>query len=180
MITIRPKTKTIASQLGITPEDLAVIFQHESGNNPQAINPKTGAAGLIQFMPSTARSLGTSTAAILAMDYDKQLDLVYKYLLPYKSKMKDLTDVYLAVFYPAAIGKPDSYVLGSEKGLAYAQKVANQNPANNPNKDAQITKGEVKQIITAKAQSYGITPVNSLKRGFSKSPELSLKKLFKK
>jgi hypothetical protein len=180
MIQVRPKTKTTAQKLGIDPTDLTVIFQHESGNNPQAVNPLTRATGLIQFMPSTAKGLGTSTAALLAMDYDQQLDYVYKYLSPYKGKMKGLADIYLAVFYPAAIGKPDSYVLGSERGLAYAKKVANQNPANNPNKDDSITKGEVRQVIEAKAKSYGVAASNSVIKGFSKTPEFSLKNLFKK
>lgn len=37
------------------------LITHESGWNPAATNPKSGAAGLGQFLESTARSMGTST-----------------------------------------------------------------------------------------------------------------------
>ena len=34
------------------------IIQRESGGNPHAVNPSSGAGGLFQFMPSTWASLG--------------------------------------------------------------------------------------------------------------------------
>jgi hypothetical protein len=157
-----PKLKEVSTLLGVDPFWLWVVIQHESGWNPRAVNPSTGASGLIQFMPSTAKSLGASPATILLSGVNSQLDLVYKYLLPYKGKMKDIDDVYFAVFYPKAIGKPNSYILGIEKGKDYAQTVAMQNPANNPNRDNMITVGEVKRIIRNKAKAYGYNPFQEL------------------
>ena len=34
------------------------MIQRESGGNPYAVNPSSGAGGLFQFMPSTWTSLG--------------------------------------------------------------------------------------------------------------------------
>lgn len=36
------------------------VIQRESGGNPRAVNPSSGAGGLYQFMPSTWRGLGYS------------------------------------------------------------------------------------------------------------------------
>src|SRR6478752_1591260 len=154
-LTKYPKLKEVSDRLGIQPFWLWLVIQHESGCKPTAINPTTGASGLIQFMPATARALGTSTASILTSDINKQLELVYSYLLPYKKKIKDIDDVYFSVFYPNAIGKSNNYILGSEKGMEYARKVAKQNPANNPDKDDVITVADVKKVIMDKAKSYG-------------------------
>jgi len=59
-----------ATRLGIDPAWLANVINFESGGNPQARNPVSGATGLIQFMPSTAQRLGTSTAAIFRRTCD--------------------------------------------------------------------------------------------------------------
>lgn len=173
-----PKLKEVAQKLGIDPKWLWVVIQHESGWNPAAINPTTKALGLIQFMPDTLKGLGTSPATLLKGGINGQLDWTYKYLLPYKGKMSDLDDVYFAVFYPYAIGKPDSYVLGSQVSPANAKKIANQNPANNPNKDNSITVAEVKKIINDKATSYGVTGgtvTSKVKKLITFTPELKFK-----
>lgn len=154
-----PKLKEVANDLGINPFWLWLTIQHESSWKPNALNFQSGAAGLIQFMPNTASALGTSTASILKSNVDQQLDLVYKYLLPYRGKMKDIDDVYFAVFYPYAIGKSSNYILGSEKGMARAKLIAQQNPANNPDKNDTITVREVKKVIREKAKTYGYSPI---------------------
>jgi hypothetical protein len=124
------KIDKVASNLGVSRAALEKIFRKESGTfDPYAINRDTGATGLIQFMPSTAESLGTSTEALLKMGPEKQLDYVQKYFeqsgkVP---EIKDDLDLYLIVFYPRAVGKPDDYIIGSERGQRYAQKVAQQN-----------------------------------------------------
>lgn len=46
--------------------------------------PGSGAIGLIQFMPSTAKGLGTSTSALKQMTAVDQLAYVEKYFAPYK------------------------------------------------------------------------------------------------
>ena len=98
--------------------------------------------GLIQFMPSTARSLGTTTAVLKRMNNVQQLDYVLAYLRPYRGKMKRWIDVYLAVFYPKAMGNPN-FVITSDI-------VAKQNRIFDLNRDSDIT---VKEIETALRKS---------------------------
>jgi hypothetical protein len=40
----------------------ACVISHESGGNPRAVNPTSGAGGLYQFLPSTWASLGFAAA----------------------------------------------------------------------------------------------------------------------
>ena len=135
-----------AHLLGIQPVWLENVIWIESRLNPQAVNKTTGATGLIQFMPATAKSLGTTVDELRQMSFEQQMEYVYLYLKPYIGKMTSQVDVYLAVFFPAAIGKSDEYVLQTAK-LSPAI-IANQNPAYDLNKDGKITKGEVATAIT--------------------------------
>src|SRR5215203_1006885 len=50
----------------------------------------SGATGLIQFMPSTAKALGTTVAKLAAMSPVEQLNYVWKYFKGYKGKLKTL------------------------------------------------------------------------------------------
>lgn len=47
-----------ASRLGVTRDSLYKLISFESGWDPKATNPYTGARGLIQFMPATAKWMG--------------------------------------------------------------------------------------------------------------------------
>jgi hypothetical protein len=115
----------------------------QKGDNPDpAKRCQRRATGLIQFMPSTSRWLGTTNLDLYHMTNVEQLDYVEKYLMTYKGKYKTFDDLYLAIFWPAAIGKPDDYKIGSKE-------VARQNPIFDPNKDEQITKAEVRQRLFA-------------------------------
>ncbi len=143
------KVNSISAQLGIKADWLMAVMAIESKINPKDVNPYSGATGLIQFMPNTAKDLGTTTNALKDMTNVQQLDYVYKYLTPYKGKMNKFTDVYLAVFYPAAIGKPDTHVIG-----AVGSKLAEQNRIY---KDAQgaVTVASVKSYITNWVEKHG-------------------------
>ena len=132
------KVADICNQLNIKPNWLMFVMWFESRLNPQATNPISKAQGLIQFMPSTARSLGTTTDVLKHMSNVQQLDYVLAYLRPYKGRMKTWVDVYLAVFYPRAMGKPN-FVITSDI-------VAKQNKIFDLNKDLDIS---VKEIETA-------------------------------
>jgi hypothetical protein len=78
----------------------------------------------------------------------KQLDYVYKYLLPYKGKMKNYIDCYFAVFFPLAIGKPEDWTI--QTNSLSASTIARQNPAFETNKDGKIQVWEVKKIMLEK------------------------------
>lgn len=106
---------SVAGRVGIPdPAWLANLIHHESRFNPQAVNPSTNATGLIQFIPSTARSLGTTTDALRGMTGVQQMAYVEKYLSKFKGKFNSPADTYMAVFYPAAIGKPADWSFPSE------------------------------------------------------------------
>lgn len=139
------KLQSICDKLHISPEWLLAVMYVESRINPYAVNKYSGATGLIQFMPATAKSLGTTTAELLNMTAVDQLDYVYLYLKPYTGKMHSLMDVYFAIFFPAAIGKPSDYVLQTSK--LSASLIASQNPAYDINSDGEITVAEVESKI---------------------------------
>ena len=137
------KVKEIAQKLEINPNRLMQIMNKESWLNHQAVNKDTNATGLIQFMPETAKGLGTSIAALKNMTNIEQLDYVLKYYEKFKNKIESHTDLYLATFYPAALGKPDNYIIGSENGNAAI--IGKQNRMNNGNP---ISIGHLKNWIS--------------------------------
>jgi len=104
------------------------------------VNKISGATGLIQFMPVTVRSPGTTTGQLRQMNNVGQLDWVKRYLVSYWGRMNNWLDVYCAVFWPTVIGKPDDYVIKSDK-------VARQNPALGLNKELDIHKGEIREAL---------------------------------
>lgn len=123
------KVQVICADLGIDPNWLMLVMFKESRINPRAYNKSSGATGLIQFLPSTARGLGTTVQALAQMSGVEQLDWVKKYMWPYRSKYKSYVDVYLAVFYPKAIGKGDLYVIASRGSRVYElNKSIDRNP----------------------------------------------------
>ena len=137
------KVELISKKLLIDPNWLMAVMYKESGLNHRAVNSKSGATGLIQFMPATAQGLGTSTTALKNMSNLEQLDWVYKYYRPYISKLNSYPDLYLATFFPIALGKSDDWVM--QTSSKSAKLIASQNPGVDLNKDGQITVGEFKQ-----------------------------------
>ena len=144
------KVVVICEELGIRPDWLMCVMKNESAINHLAVNTNGGATGLIQFMPATAKGLGTSCQELKEMGALAQLDYVKKYFWPYRHKIKTATDLYIITFYPYALTQPDSYVIGSQKGAAYVRLVALQNKGFDMNKDQQITLGEFRQSVRNK------------------------------
>ena len=54
-----PQIGAAAAKYGIDPKIVSAVMQAESGGNPNAVS-RTGAQGLMQLMPSTARSVGVT------------------------------------------------------------------------------------------------------------------------
>jgi hypothetical protein len=137
--TFRDRVRWIAEQLGIGASDLMACMAWESGRSFSASVANmagSGATGLIQFMPATARALGTSTVTLAAMSAEDQLNFVFKYFEPWKGRLHSLADLYMAILWPKAVGKPDDFVL-FEDGIAYRQ-----NAGLDANRDHQVTKAE--------------------------------------
>jgi hypothetical protein len=147
--------EVICGSLEINPSWLMMVMWSESRLNAQSVNKQPGdpedpqaraakrATGLIQFMPDTALKLGTTNKALYAMSAIDQLHYVYKYFKPWTGKMKSYFDLYLVTFFPAAIGKPDDYIL--QTGKLSAATIAKQNPFFDVNKDGKLTVGEIKR-----------------------------------
>jgi hypothetical protein len=150
--TFKDRVRWIGETLGVDPNDLMMCMAWESARTFSA-NVKnaagSGAVGLIQFMPSTAKALGTSTAELAKMTPEDQLRYVYKYFRPYAGKLKNLGDVYMAILWPKAIGKPDSYVLfdGSLAPTAYRQ-----NAGLDVDRNHQVTRAECIAKVYANGQ----------------------------
>lgn len=147
------KAQQVANNLGVSLDDLIGIMNHESGLNPGAVNPYTNATGLIQFMPNTAKGLGTSIDALKNMSAIEQLDYVEKFYKPAAGKAKDIGDLYMYTFLPAAVGKPDDFVLGaSGSGIKVfginQDALYNQNKVFDADKKGYYTVGDVKRRIS--------------------------------
>jgi hypothetical protein len=118
------KVGAIEQRLKMEPGSLLAVMKFETGGtfDPGIKNRAgSGATGLLQFMPSTAKGLGTSTDALAQMSAEDQLEYVERYLSPYKGKLGTLRDAYMAVLYPKAIGKPDWYPIFQQGTKAYTQ-----------------------------------------------------------
>jgi hypothetical protein len=127
------RVQHIAAFLNIHPDWLMQVMYAESKLKPTAANRQGKdkhlvAAGLLQFTAGSGivkAGKVPSIAHILSMSALAQLDLVQWYFTPFRGKMKSYCDVYAVTFFPAMIGKPDSWVLQT-KSLS-AATVASQN-----------------------------------------------------
>ncbi len=113
-----------------------MAFETGESFSPAVRNPTGSATGLIQFMSTTARFLSTTTNKLAAMTAVKQMDYVEKYFQPYAGKVHTIEDVYMVIFCPKAVGKPDDYVLYDE-GRSYRDNIGL-----DINRDDRITKRE--------------------------------------
>lgn len=143
----KTKAHSIAAALALEADFLMSAMAFESGEtfSPSIRNRQSGATGLIQFMPAIARNLGTTVDELAAMTAEDQLDFVEKYFMPHQGKLQTLEDVYMAILWPAAIGKPDSFVLFSAPSVAYQQ-----NKGLDADHDGNVTKQEAAAMVRAK------------------------------
>ena len=138
----RVRVRQMGDSLNINPDWLMAVMGFETGYSfdPTTSNPGSSATGLIQFIDRTARGLGTTTTALRRMTAVQQLDYVEKYFAQYASRITNLGDCYMAVLWPVAMGRPDSYVMWTKVGQYAAQYAAN--AGLDVNRDDQITRGE--------------------------------------
>lgn len=165
----RDKVVQIAERLGTNPNFLMAVMSFESGGtfSPSVPNKAgNGAVGLIQFMPATARGLGTSTAALAAMSPEAQLEFVERHFRPFKGRLRTIEDTYMAVLLPKAVGKGNDFVLFQKPSVAF-----DQNRGLDVDGDGRITvfdaSFKVRQLLTAAGEGTG----RILRRG-STGPEV--------
>lgn len=117
--------------------------------DPAKENPTSHATGLIQFMPETARGLGTTIEALARMSDMDQLDWVEKYFRQngFAGRMHNLNDTYLAVFYPSAMGHPSDYVVAREGSKVYSQNPGFDQPDSEGNRKGYFTVGDITRVV---------------------------------
>lgn len=136
--------QTVADNIGIDVNDLFRVIEFETAGSwsPAIKAPTSSATGLIQFIESTANSLGTSTAELADMTRAQQMEYVEKYLRPYKGRIKNFGDLYMAIHWPKGVGKSDDYVMYSQGSKAYEA-----NSGLDKNGDGTVTRGETLQRV---------------------------------
>jgi hypothetical protein len=135
----------LCRDLDIEPDWLMAVMNSESGLNHRAVNANGGATGLIQFMPATAVSLGTTTDALKAMSNVEQLEYVRKYLWPYRYKIKSYADLYMSIFFPVALGKAENWIIKTSK--LPAEKIASANKIFDLDGNGILTVSEVREAF---------------------------------
>lgn len=136
--------------------ELMAVMAFETGRTfaPGVRNAQSSATGLIQFMAATARSLGTSVTALRRLTAEGQLFYVERYLQPMAARIDDLEDLYMAVLWPAAIGKPGDSLLWRGGTPAYAV-----NRGLDVDKNGRITKREAARKVREQLE-LGLRPGN--------------------
>jgi hypothetical protein len=152
----KAKAITVANALLMDPNVLMAVMAFETGRQfkSSTVNKSSGATGLIQFMPKTAVSLGTTTAKLAKMSEVDQLDYVEKYLRPYRGKMNDVPSAYMAVLWPAAVAKPLSFVLFAAPTNSYKL-----NSGLDADDDGKVTKAEAAAKVSQQLVE-GMRPEN--------------------
>ena len=137
----------------VSVNDLMACMAFETGGtfSPSVQNRSTRATGLIQFMPNNAIAYGTTVEALAKMSVTQQLAYVAKHFQPYARKVQNL-DVYFAILWPRAIGRPDDYALWTLGERAYMY-----NDGLDLNKDGKVTKMEALHYIKNR-YVLGFTP----------------------
>lgn len=98
----------MAARLGTSPEYVLAAMSFETGGRfDPSIQNGIGATGLIQFLRTTAQSLGTTTDKLAKMSAVAQLTFVEKYFEPFKGKLGTLEAVYTSIL-SGSPKKPDA------------------------------------------------------------------------
>lgn len=141
---------SVANNIGANPNDLLRIMGFETGGSFDPGQKNLGgssATGLIQFMDFTAKELGTTTEALANMSRTEQLAYVERYFKGKLGNVKNpnLSDLYMAVLWPRAVGKDENYVLWEEGSEEYTA-----NSGLDMDGNGTVTKGEaVQKVLSA-------------------------------
>ena len=140
-----PELMAVAERLQTQPAWLLNVMATESLFDPSARNslPGQSASGLLQFVKATARSLGTSTAAIRKMSPIEQLRLVEKYFEPFRGRLNSMANVYLAVLRGFIIEGKDETVVLPLNSTRKEQRIYTLNQWLDLDNDRKITRGEL-------------------------------------
>jgi len=159
--------------------NLMAVFQWESGGTFKAGVPNmanSGATGLIQFMPDTAKSLLGKDVTIehtsdffgrrlrrikefADMNEIEQLDYVKRYFEPTKNRSLEFVDLYLQVLFPVSSGTEEHIVFADSLAKLTTRtnessnlrnlrvRAYSQNRGLDANNDGVIWKSEIKEKV---------------------------------
>ena len=149
----------MAGRLGTRPEYILAVMSFETGGSfsPGVRNGAgSGATGLIQFMPATARELGTSTDALARMSAVAQLEYVERYFARRSDPgdLNTLEGVYTTVLYGSPRPDPGA-TLFSQGTAAYRM-----NAPLDLNRDGRITAGEATSFVRNKIDGDAPAPID--------------------
>lgn len=145
------EVEAMAKRMETKPEYILAAMSIETGSsfNP-GIQNGIGATGLIQFLKSTAKGLGTTTDKLKVMSSVEQLEFVEKYFKPFKGKLGTLEAVYTSIL-SGSPKKPEDVLF----------KAGTPEYKMNPldwNNDGKITAAEATTIVGARLFG-GVTKV---------------------
>jgi len=136
----------IADEFGWGPDGASYLMACMAFESGQSFNPAvknaagSGATGLIQFMPTTARQLGTTTEDLAKMTAVQQLAYVRKYLAQFsklRSPSVTLPDLYMSILMPRYIGAPEDTAIFIDGTTAFRQ-----NSGLDADRNGKVTKAE--------------------------------------
>jgi hypothetical protein len=135
----------IAAHCRFDPDELAAIIAIESGWRPDAHNT-IRAGGLIGFLPSTLRRLGwTGTPEeFWNLSIGEQLQYVDRFYQTWCNRIQRPGDLYLAAFWPRAVGASDDTIIADENGpngIVWQENPGLRGP------DGAITAGSVRAVV---------------------------------
>lgn len=116
----RTRVVEMASRLGTKADYLMAIMAFETGRTfdpaqRNRANPTSGPVGLIQFTEVGAKSIGITKDELAKLTAVEQLAYVEKFLNKKKELgLARLEDLYAAVHWPAAVGKPLNHIMYSK------------------------------------------------------------------
>jgi len=130
----------VANSVQTCPVDLIGVMYAESQLDIAAENNINGAYGLIQFVNSTIKELGFTKEELKNMSILEHLNAVELYFKRTGKigKMDGFMNLYLAVFWPNAVGKGFNYTICKKGTKTYAM-----NSGVDMNKDDKITSNDL-------------------------------------
>lgn len=156
----RERVVAMGVRLALDPSWIMAVMAFESARTfrPDIWNKVNNAfVGLIQFGAEAAADMGTTTAALAKMTAVEQLDFVERYFAMRIKKygpLRTLSDCYMAVLYPPAIGKAEDAVIFHPGSKQYLQ-----NKGLDIDHDGAVTKAEAAQFVV-KALAEGMQAAN--------------------
>jgi hypothetical protein len=139
-----------AKKKKINANDLLAVMGVETVGtmSPSIKNPKSSASGLIQFMDSTAKELGTTTSELRKMTRADQMKYVEKYFEMNGLRTgADIGEIYQKVFMP----NRDKNMLARRGSVEYSK-----NYQLDVNKDGVITRDDLAEIARQRGLQMGL------------------------